>query len=146
MESMLVLSAAEMQACDRSTTERYDIPSIRLMRAAAAAVLGFAQLHFPRARRITILCGRGNNGGDGMMAARLLARAGCDVTTILLGAPEGLKGDAAEAWRELNEPAHGAIHVVNDAAELRPYPDCLRADLILDAVLGTGFKPPMKGL
>jgi len=143
---MLVLSAAEMQACDRSTTERYDIPSIRLMRAAAAAVLGFAQLHFPRARRITILCGRGNNGGDGMMAARLLARAGCDVTTILLGAPEGLKGDAAEAWRELNEPAHGAIHVVNDAAELRPYPDCLRADLILDAVLGTGFKPPMKGL
>ena len=143
---MLVLSVAEMQACDRATTERYDIPSIQLMRAAAAAVSGFAQSHFPRARRITILCGRGNNGGDGMMAARLLARAGCDVTTILLGAPEGLKGDAAEAWRELNEPAHGAIHVVNDAGELKRYTDSLRADLIVDAVLGTGFKPPMKGL
>lgn len=143
---MLVLSAAEMQACDRATTERYGIPSIQLMRAAAVAVSGFAQQHFPRARRITVLCGRGNNGGDGMMAARLLARAGCGVTTILLGAPEGLKGDAAKAWRELTEPGHGAIHVVNDAAELRQYEDALHADLIIDAVLGTGFKPPMKGL
>ncbi len=81
-----------------------------------------------------------------MMAARLLAGAGCDVTTILLGAPEGLKGDAAQAWRELTEPPHGVIHVVNDAGDLRRHTDCLRADLIVDAVLGTGFKPPMKGL
>lgn len=143
---MLVLSAAEMQACDRATTERYGIPSIQLMRAAAAAVSAFAQQHFPRARRITVLCGRGNNGGDGMMAARLLAHAGCDVTAILLGAPEALKGDAAEAWRELTEQSHGAILVVNDAGDLRRYNDALHADLIIDAVLGTGFKPPMKGL
>ena len=143
---MLVLSAAEMQACDRATTERYGIASLQLMRAASAAVAGFARRHFSRARRVTVLCGRGNNGGDGMMTARLLARAGCDVTTLLLGSPEGPKGDAAEAWRELNEPAHGAIHIVNAAEELATHNDALHADLIIDAVLGTGFRPPMKGL
>lgn len=143
---MRVLSAAEMQACDRATTERYGIPSLQLMRTAAEAVAFFAWRQFPWARRITVLCGRGNNGGDGMMAARLLADAGCDVTAILLGAPEGLKGDAAEAWRELNEAAPGSICVANSVEELAQHDDALDADLIIDALLGTGFKPPMKGL
>ena len=52
---------------------------------------------FPHARRITVLCGRGNNGGDGMMAARLLAEAGLAVTVILLGSPDDIKGDAADS-------------------------------------------------
>ncbi len=143
---MPVLSASEMQACDRVTTEQFGVPSLQLMRAASAAVARVARARYPNARRITVLCGRGNNGGDGMMAARLLADAGLDMTTILLGAPEGLKGDAAEAWRELNAPALGAIHVVTTAEDLPRYKDALEADLIVDAVLGTGFKPPMKGL
>jgi len=58
------------------------------------------------ARRVTVLCGRGNNGGDGMMAARLLASAGLEVTTLLLGGRDGLKGDAATAWRDLTSPAY----------------------------------------
>ena len=143
---MLVLTAAEMQACDRATTERYGVPSLQLMRAASAAVARFVRQHFWRARRVTVLCGRGNNGGDGMMTARLLADAGLDVTAILLGSPEGLKGDAAVAWRELTEPAHGRVVVINSAEELARHNDALDADLIIDAVLGTGFKPPLKGL
>lgn len=146
MYSMQVLSAAEMQACDRATTERYGTPSLQLMRAAAEAVAFFAWRQFPWARRVTVLCGRGNNGGDGMMAARLLADAGLNVTTILLGAPEGLKGDAAVAWREWNESARGATYIVNSVEDLAQHDDALDADLIIDAVLGTGFKPPMKGL
>jgi len=110
---MQVLSAAEMQACDRATTERFGVPSLDLMRAAAAAVAAFAKQQFPQARRVTVLCGRGNNGGDGMMAARLLAVSGMEVTTLLLGAPGGIKGDAAQAWLELTSPACGLIHVVN---------------------------------
>jgi NAD(P)H-hydrate epimerase len=47
---------------------------------------------------VTVLCGRGNNGGDGMMAARLLAEAGLQVTTLLLGAPEGFGADVTVAW------------------------------------------------
>jgi len=146
MVSMHVLSAAEMQACDRATTERFGVPSLDLMRAASAAVAAFAQRQFPRAKRITVLCGRGNNGGDGMMAARLLADAGLEVATLLLGAPKDLKGDAAQAWLELTTPSHGVIAIVNGAEDLARYEGALHADLILDAVLGTGFKPPLKGL
>ena len=143
---MKVLGAEEMQACDRLTTERYGVPSIELMRAASRAVDAFAREHFPRARRVTVLCGRGNNGGDGMMTARLLAKAGLDVTTVLLGSQYELKGDAATAWRELSVSPNRFIYEVNSAAELRAHNAALDADLIVDAVLGTGFKPPMKGL
>ncbi|MGD0800948.1 MAG: NAD(P)H-hydrate dehydratase, partial [Terracidiphilus sp.] len=100
----------------------------------------------PNARRVTVLCGRGNNGGDGMMAARLLASAGLEVTTLLVGARDQLKGDAAEAWRELTSPAHGLIHIIETAEDFVRHKDPLDADLILDAVVGTGFKPPLKGL
>jgi hydroxyethylthiazole kinase-like uncharacterized protein yjeF len=142
---MRVLSAAEMQACDRATTERFGVPSLKLMRAASAAVAGFAREQFPKAQRVTVLCGRGNNGGDGMMTARMLATAGLKVTTILLGTPEGMAGDAAAAWRELASPAHGLIHVVKTADELPQYKSALDTDLIVDAVVGTGFMPPLKG-
>ncbi len=143
---MHVLSAAEMQACDRATSERFGVPSLELMRAAAGAVAAFARASFPRARRVTVLCGRGNNGGDGMMAARLLADAGLEVTTLLLGAPDGLAGDAAQAWRELTSPARGAIHIVAAEEDLARHSRALEADLVVDAVVGTGFKPPLKGL
>ena len=143
---MHVLSAAEMQACDRLTTERFKVPSLDLMRAASAAVAAFARQQFPHARRVTVICGRGNNGGDGMMAARQLASAGLEVTTLLLGARDGLSGDAAEAWRELTSPAHGMVHVIEAPEDLAQHNDSLQADLILDAVVGTGFKPPLKGL
>ncbi len=149
---MHVLSAAEMQACDRATTERFGVASIDLMRAAAGAVAGFARAEFPRARRVTVLCGRGNNGGDGMMAARLLAAAGpagagLDVTTLLLGSPEGFGADVVTAWGELLASARpGTVHVVATAEELGEHAEALKADLVVDAVVGTGFKPPLKGL
>ncbi|MGB8032086.1 MAG: NAD(P)H-hydrate dehydratase [Terracidiphilus sp.] len=143
---MNVLSAAEMQACDRATMERFGIPSIQLMRAASSAVTAFVRKHFANARRVTVVCGRGNNGGDGMMTARLLADAGLAVTTLLLGAPEQLVGDAAVAWTELNSPKHGQTHIVANARNLANHSTALDADLIVDAVLGTGFKPPLKGL
>lgn len=146
MNAMHVLSADEMKACDRATTERFGVASIDLMRAASSAVAGFARKQFPHARRVTVLAGTGNNGGDGMMAAWLLVEAGLDVTTLLLGAPEKLAGDAAIAWSELTHPMRGQVHVVTSAQELASHRDALGADLIVDAVLGTGFKPPMKGM
>jgi NAD(P)H-hydrate epimerase len=146
MNAMHVLSADEMKACDRATTERFGIASIDLMRAASSAVAAFARKQFPHAHRVTVLAGTGNNGGDGMMAAWLLAEAGLDVTTLLLGAPEKLAGDAATAWSELTQPMRGQVHVVTSAQDLASHRDALRADLIVDAVVGTGFKPPMKGM
>ena len=143
---MRVVSAEEMQACDRVTTERFGVPSIELMRAASAAVDAFAREQFPRARRVTVLCGKGNNGGDGMMAARLLAKAGLEVTTLLLGSQYELKGDATIAWRELSVSPNRYLYEVNSPAELKAHNAALETDLIIDAVLGTGFKPPMRGL
>ena len=143
---MQVLSAAEMQSCDHATTERFGVPSIQLMRTASAAVAAFAQSQFPHAHRVTVLCGRGNNGGDGMMTARFLADAGLAVTTLLLGTPDTLTGDAALAWQELTSPAHGSVHIVSNAADLQNHNDSLAADLLIDALVGTGFKPPFKGL
>lgn len=143
---MNILSAAEMQACDRATSNQFGIPSIDLMRVAAAAVARFAQLHFPHARRVTMLCGRGNNGGDGLMTARLLAEAGLEVTTLLAGPPEGLAGDAVVAWRELISPLRGRAFAVTAPEEFAQHDDALHCDLVIDALLGTGFKPPMKGL
>jgi ADP-dependent NAD(P)H-hydrate dehydratase / NAD(P)H-hydrate epimerase len=143
---MRVLSAAEMQACDRATTERFGKASFELMRNAAGAVASVVRSEFPQARRIAVLCGRGNNGGDGMAAARLLHQAGLEVVVVLLGASDRLKGDAAEAWRELAAVPGVSIHVVETAADLVGLSAVREADLIIDAVLGTGFKPPIKGL
>lgn len=135
-----------MQTCDRVTTERFGVPSLQLMRNASGAVAAFAREQFPKARRVTVLCGRGNNGGDGMMTARLLAEAGWDVTVLLLGSPDGLKGDAAAAWQELQTAGSCPIAVVETESDLAQHANSLHADLLIDAVLGTGFKPPMKGL
>jgi hydroxyethylthiazole kinase-like uncharacterized protein yjeF len=143
---MKILTAAEMQACDRATAEKFGIPSIDLMRAASRAVADFARSCFPRARRITVLCGRGNNGGDGLMTARLLIEAGLDVTVLLFGDPAGMKGDAAQAWRELDAFTSDLIHVVTSAEQLANYAAALDADLILDAIVGAGFKPPLRDL
>ncbi len=143
---MHVLSAEEMQACDRATTERFGIPSVDLMRRAAASIAAVAQQQFPGAKRVTVLCGRGNNGGDGMMAARLLADAGAAVRVVLLGSPSEIKGDAGVAWRELEAAGTCQIRIVGVAGDLAGHHHALQTDLILDAVLGTGFKPPMKGL
>ncbi len=143
---MLVLSAAEMQACDRVTAERFGIPSIDLMRNAAKAVAEVALRVFPRAAHVTVLCGKGNNGGDGSMAAKLLAERGLAVTVLLLGAPGELKGDAAVAWSELAAAGSAKVFAISAPDELALHGDALEADLILDAIVGTGFKPPLKGL
>jgi len=152
---MKILSAAEMQACDRSTSEHFGVSSTNLMRQAASAVSAFVRQQFPAARRITILCGRGNNGGDGLMAARLLNEAGCEVTVLLFGEPDGLRGDAAIAWRELTADREFILSglpsrlwsVVTETGDLAGHVETLsKADLILDAVVGTGFKPPLRGL
>jgi hydroxyethylthiazole kinase-like uncharacterized protein yjeF len=152
---MKILSAAEMQACDRVTTERFGASSTDLMRNAAGAVSAFVRHQFAGVRRVTVLCGRGNNGGDGLMAARLLNEAGCEVTVLQLGDPDGLRGDAAIAWTELTAdkefilsglPSRAWVSV-SSGAELGEHAAALaKADLIVDALLGTGFKPPLRDL
>ena len=133
-------------ACDRLSTERFGIASIELMRSAARAVADLTRQVFPRVRRVTVLCGKGNNGGDGAMAARLLAEGGLAVTVLLMGEAKDLKNDAAVAWSELEVAGNCKTFAITAAEELALHGDAFEAELILDAVVGTGFQPPLRGL
>ena len=136
-----------MATCDRVTSERFGVPQRVLMQAAGVAVARFARQHFPRARRVTVLCGRGNNGGDGMVAACELARAGRMVTVVLLGDPNGLRDEAARLWSALEHVPGVTREVVAEDATRESCEALLRvADLVVDAVTGTGFRPPLRGL
>ena len=96
---------------------------------------------------MTVICGKGNNGGDGLVAARVLAGAGHDVRVLLLGRGKDLKGEAAEALERLRaEAASVDVEEITDESELGGHADLLRVDVLIDAVVGTGFKPPLRGI
>jgi ADP-dependent NAD(P)H-hydrate dehydratase / NAD(P)H-hydrate epimerase len=141
---MKIVTADEMRAIDRATTENYGVPSLTLMENAGAAVAEFAQKHFDFNSACAV-CGRGNNGGDGFVAARRLQEAGKKVSVIVLAkGPDELRGDAAEMFKKLPLPA---LWVSEETDLRKPQVErALKADLLLDAILGTGFKPPLKGL
>src|SRR2546426_8004364 len=92
---MKALTAAEIREVDRLTTERYGIPSLQLMEAAGKNVADAVLREFPSGlpRRVTILCGKGNNGGDGLVAARHLKAAGVYPRVCLFSHPREMRGD-----------------------------------------------------
>jgi ADP-dependent NAD(P)H-hydrate dehydratase / NAD(P)H-hydrate epimerase len=141
---MKIVTAAEMRAIDRATCERFGVPSLTLMENAGAAVAEHALARYQNAQKIAVVCGKGNNGGDGFVAARHLHARGKSVQVILLADPAGLKGDAAEMYRKL--PSE--VVVVRSGEELKSdrVQSIFSADLYIDAILGTGFKPPVEGL
>jgi hydroxyethylthiazole kinase-like uncharacterized protein yjeF len=145
---MKILTATEMREVDRLTTERYGIPSLTLMENAGRSVAEFIQRRFPHLerRRIIVLCGKGNNGGDGFVAARHLREKGARVSAYLFADPSDVKGDAAanlDRWRLIV----GELNVVRSAEEWQRSKQALRsADVIVDALLGTGVRGKVEGL
>src|SRR3990167_4927444 len=100
---MKILTADEMRRLDRLAPERAGVPSRQLMENAGRHVAEFLLGQFPSAKRVTILCGKGNNGGDALVAARHLLKQGLQPRVALLAAPSELKGDAQanfEAYRQ----------------------------------------------
>jgi hydroxyethylthiazole kinase-like uncharacterized protein yjeF len=137
---MKIVTAAEMREIDRITTEKYGVPSLTLMENAGSAVAEFVLQEYPQARRIGVICGKGNNGGDGLVAARKLNEAGKQVEVLLLADPAELKGDAAAMYKKL--PVKAVVAASLDELKREPALRIFHADLLLDAILGTGFKPP----
>jgi len=145
---MNILTAEEMGAVDRRTAEEFGVPLESLMERAGGAVATFCLRQYGTLSRVAVLCGKGNNGGDGFVAARMLTQAGWQVRVILLGRMDEVKGDAAVALRRLRDEASAVIvdEVVDEAGLKACAPVLGDAGLLLDAVVGTGFKPPLRGL
>jgi ADP-dependent NAD(P)H-hydrate dehydratase / NAD(P)H-hydrate epimerase len=140
---MKIVTAAEMRAIDRATSERFGVPSLKLMENAGVAVAEHVLKHYASAQKIAVFCGKGNNGGDGFVAARRLHEQGKTVQVVLLADPSELKGDAAEMYGKLPIGAR----VVRTSADLKSdRVASFSPDLFLDAILGTGFTPPVSGL
>ena len=141
---MKIVSAAEMRQVDRVTSDHFGVPSLTLMENAGTGVTAFVLERYPAAQRITVLCGKGNNGGDGFVIARKLQEAGKLVQVLLLADPAQLTGDAAEMFRQL--PFSAVTATSAGALQADRVREMFHADLLIDAILGTGFKPPVTGV
>lgn len=123
----LLITPAEMTAIDQAAAQS-GIDSFTLMRNAGLAVSAAALRYFPEAHRFVVLCGPGNNGGDGYVAARGLAESGADVAVFVLGDPAKLQGDAARARANWSDPV----------APLSAY-EPQAGDVVIDALFGAGL-------
>jgi ADP-dependent NAD(P)H-hydrate dehydratase / NAD(P)H-hydrate epimerase len=141
---MKIVTAAEMRDIDRVTSERFGVPSLTLMENAGTAVAEFIMSQWTSAKRISVVCGKGNNGGDGFVAARKLQESGREVRVLLLAQPSELRGDAAEMFSKL--PAAPVIAGSSEELKREQAQAILDADVVIDAILGTGFRPPVAGL
>jgi NAD(P)H-hydrate epimerase len=139
-----VFTAAEMRALDERAIRVLGIPGPRLMEAAGtgAAALIARWLAPVRGKRVVVVCGKGNNGGDGFVVARRLRAAGALVRVLLVGRRAEVRGDAAAAlarWR-------GRVEEIHDDGEPGALARALeRADAVVDALLGTGLTGPARG-
>ena len=142
---MKLATADEMRRIDAAGMQKYGIPGAVLMenagRQVAEAVRGLLDA-FPGAR-VVIFCGKGNNGGDGFVAARHLSNQGADVHCVLLADPSALTGDAAANFRIAHTMGVPIEENADDSA-VRVRAD--RADIIVDAILGTGASGEVHGV
>jgi hydroxyethylthiazole kinase-like uncharacterized protein yjeF len=131
-------TAAQVRGLDYAAIHELNIAGYELMCRAGRAVVEVARETFPNARHWLIMCGPGNNGGDGYVVARLAVEAGIDITLCSLVDPRQLKGDAAKAYADWQT---GGGAVAN-----WPLPEGDSFDLILDAMLGTGIDRAVGGV
>jgi len=133
---------------DRQATEHFSIPSLTLMENAGRAVAAAAgeMMGAFRGRKVCIFCGKGNNGGDGLVAGRLLLRLGAEPAVFLLGSLRDLKSDP-RANLDMAGRCGLSVTAVPDGAALEAAAAEARgAVLVIDALLGTGFSPPVRGM
>ena len=163
---MKIVSSADMREIDRITSERFGVPSLTLMENAGTAVADFTLKSYPSAKSFGVICGKGNNGGDGFVVARNLHEAGKEVRVLLLADPKELKGDAAAEFKKMvlkSKPPPsrkgrgkgGATSTLKIPAGLhsllfkgwgaKDAESVFDSDVLIDAILGSGFRPPVSG-
>src|SRR5215470_12839693 len=149
--NMKALTAAEMREVDRLTTERFAISQSQLMEnagkvVAEALVHQIGVLGPAPVRQIVVLCGKGNNGGDGLVAARHLREEFRHTTVVMLCAPAELKGDPQANYWRWAEIGGETVFAENDAAWSKALARIAAADVLVVALLGTGLRGAASGL
>lgn len=134
------VTASEMRELDRRAVEEFGVASRTLMENAGKAVAEAAEeiIRDTKQKRVLVLCGSGNNGGDGLVAARYLHNRGHKVKVLLMKEPGALKGDSLENYK-LAESLWVDMHPFEDFSVFRDY------DAVIDALLGTGTKGDIAG-
>ncbi len=137
-----------MRDADRRTIEDVGISGAVLMENAGRQVVAAMESTFPdlAGSRVAVLCGHGNNGGDGLVVARVLHERSVDVSVYILGATNGFKGDSAANLAAARQVGIDVVDVADaDAWELHST-DVVGSDVIVDALFGTGFRGQIDGL
>jgi NAD(P)H-hydrate epimerase len=132
-----IVTAQQVRDLDRRAIEVFGIPGFELMTRAGHATLHAARALWPAARSLCVLCGPGNNGGDGYVVARVARAQGLRAVVVALEDPEKLRGDARRAHDEF----------ISAGGRLDPWsPAALDADVIVDALFGTGLTREVGGI
>jgi ADP-dependent NAD(P)H-hydrate dehydratase / NAD(P)H-hydrate epimerase len=145
---MKALTAAEMRQVDRLTTERLKISGAQLMEAAGKHVANTVQrLCSPQnSNRIVVLCGKGNNGADGLVCARYLKNAGHDPQVWFFGGKPKQGTDAGDNFHRWQQVSEYTSFIEDAAAWEKLRPEVARSQIIIDALLGTGLRGAAEGL
>ena len=144
---MYLVTASEMQEMDRRTIENLGIPGMVLMENAARGASRFFLKKFPdiESKKIGVIAGRGNNGGDGYVMARCLKQRGAEVAVYLLTGTDRVRGDAASNLAFLKPLEIPLAEIPDEDTLLRFQPEMADVDIWIDAILGTGLKSEVKG-
>jgi ADP-dependent NAD(P)H-hydrate dehydratase / NAD(P)H-hydrate epimerase len=145
---MRVLNTQQMRDADRRTIEEIGLPSIVLMENAGRQAVAAMEAAFDdlATSHVAVLCGRGNNGGDGFVVARTLAQRGVDSTVFLLGSVAEVRGDARTNLEVLGRIGLAVVEIANAQDWELHFSEVSACDLIVDALLGTGFSGTLTGL
>ncbi|HKW19675.1 MAG TPA: NAD(P)H-hydrate dehydratase [Terriglobales bacterium] len=147
---MKLVTSADMREIDRVTIEIIGEPSLTLMENAGSSVAEFARGAYPNAKTFGVICGKGNNGGDGFVVARKLHEARREVRLLLLADPSELHGDSAKNFERLPKASVASEissrFAVFKKGEEHSFEEIFASDVLIDAILGSGFKPPVRGV
>ena len=145
---MRVLTRQQMRDADQQTTQEIGIASLVLMENAGRQVVASMESAFEdlSGLHVAVLCGKGNNGGDGFVVARTLSERSIAVSVYLLGVSADVRGDARINLGVLRALELDVVEIADASAWELHGSDVLAADLIVDAIFGTGFSGPATGL
>jgi len=145
---MRVLNSAQMREADRRTIDDIGIPSLVLMENAGRQAVAAMEAMYNDLleRQVAVLCGRGNNGGDGFVVARTLAQRGVDVSVFLMGRVADVRGDARTNLEILGRLGLTVVEVADSEAWELHFSEVTDCTLIVDAIFGTGLNAPVSGL